>query len=122
MPSGSCTFGAEFAELNRKAVALLETLCDELAIEEMRSSGSGCVGPRGDGYVICEAMAADDAAAYHASQIGTFAETGVDLVTAITMTHADEAVGIVRAMGAAGLPVVISFTARPTSACRTVAP
>jgi len=63
VPSGSCTFGAEFAELNRKAVALLETLCDELAIEEMRSSGSGCVGPRGDGYVICEAMAADDAAA-----------------------------------------------------------
>jgi len=38
------------------------------------------------------------------------AEAGVDLVTAITMTYLDEAVGIVRAAQAVGLPVVISFT------------
>ena len=55
-------------------------------------------------------MTAEEAEAYHATQIGTFAETGADLVTAITMTYADEAIGVVRAARAAGLPVVISFT------------
>ena len=71
---------------------------------------SGCVGPRGDGYVIGETMSAEEAEAYHSTQIGTFAETAADLVTAITMTYADEAVGVVRAARAAGMPVVISFT------------
>src|SRR3546814_10609308 len=32
------------------------------------------------------------------------------MVTAITMTYADEAIGITRAAQAAGMPVVISFT------------
>ena len=55
-------------------------------------------------------MTAEEAEAYHAEQIGTFAGTAADLVTAITMTYVDEAVGVVRAARAAGLPVVISFT------------
>ena len=32
------------------------------------------------------------------------------MVTAITMTYAEEAIGITRAAAAAGMPVVISFT------------
>jgi S-methylmethionine-dependent homocysteine/selenocysteine methylase len=32
------------------------------------------------------------------------------MVTALTMTHAEEAIGLVRAAQSAGLPVVISFT------------
>jgi hypothetical protein len=32
---------------------------------------SGCVGPRGDGYVAAETMSADEAAAYNATQIGS---------------------------------------------------
>ena len=56
-------------------------------------------------------MTAEEAQAYHAVQIGTFADTEADLVTAITMTYADEAIGIARAAQAEDLPVVISFTA-----------
>jgi S-methylmethionine-dependent homocysteine/selenocysteine methylase len=100
----------QLAELNRRAVALLETLRDEFETDQTPVVVSGCVGPRGDGYVVGEAMSADEAAAYHATQIGTFADTGADLVTAITMTYADEAIGVVRAARDAGLPVVISFT------------
>ena len=55
-------------------------------------------------------MTAEEAEAYHATQIATFAGTAADLVTAITMTYVEEAVGIVRAARAAGMPVVISFT------------
>lgn len=38
------------------------------------------------------------------------AEAGADLVTALTLTGSGEAVGIVRAARAAGLPVAVSFT------------
>jgi S-methylmethionine-dependent homocysteine/selenocysteine methylase len=100
----------QLEDLNRRAVALLEGLRDQLETEATPIVVSGCVGPRGDGFVVGEAMSAEEAAAYHATQIGTFADTGADLVTAITMTYADEALGIVRAAGDAGLPVVISFT------------
>ena len=43
-------------------------------------------------------------------QIETFAGTAADMVTAITMNYAEEAVGVARAAREAGIPVVISFT------------
>ena len=67
---------------------------------------SGCVGPRGDGYDPGTVMSADEAQAYHAEQIGVFAEQpSADMVTAITMTNANEAIGVTRAAQAAGMPV-----------------
>jgi S-methylmethionine-dependent homocysteine/selenocysteine methylase len=101
---------AELAELNRRAVELLEEVRAEYETDRTPIVISGCVGPRGDGYVVGETMSAEEAEAYHAAQIGAFAPTAADLVTAVTMTYADEAVGVVRAARAAGLPVVISFT------------
>ena len=56
---------SELAELNRGAVALLERCATSSRRRRRRSSISGCVGPRGDGYVVGEAMSADEAAAYH---------------------------------------------------------
>jgi S-methylmethionine-dependent homocysteine/selenocysteine methylase len=53
-------------------------------------------------------MTAEEAEAYHAVQIASL--NGADTVTALTMTYADEAIGIVRAARKAGLPVVVSFT------------
>jgi homocysteine S-methyltransferase len=70
----------------------------------------GAVGPRGDGYRIDVAMSADEAAEYHAFQIECFAATPADVVTAMTICYADEAIGITRAAAAAGMPAVISFT------------
>ena len=55
-------------------------------------------------------MTAEEAERYHAVQIGTFADTSADQVTAITMTNAEEAIGIVRAAAAAGIRSAISFT------------
>ncbi len=98
------------AALNRRAVGLLEELRVEYETDSTAIVISGCIGPRGDGYVVGDAMTAEEAEAYHATQIATFAETAADLVTAITMTYVDEAVGIVEAARAAGLPVVVSFT------------
>jgi S-methylmethionine-dependent homocysteine/selenocysteine methylase len=71
---------------------------------------SGCIGPLGDAYDPAELLSADAAEERHSQQIGTFAGTAADLVTALTMTYADEAIGVVRAASAAGIPAAISFT------------
>ena len=70
----------------------------------------GTVGPRGDGYRIDNMMDNDTAAAYHSFQIDCMAACGVDVITAVTMSYAEEAIGIVRCAQAVGLPVVVSFT------------
>ena len=97
---------AALANVNRRAVALLR----ELRREELPLLISGCVGPRGDGYVVGETMPADEAERYHEPQIAVFADEGVDLVSALTLTYADEATGVVRAAARREVPVVISFT------------
>jgi S-methylmethionine-dependent homocysteine/selenocysteine methylase len=71
---------------------------------------NGAIGPRGDGYVADTHMSADEAADYHSTQVRAFAEAGADLVTAVTMTYADEAVGVARAAEEARIPVALSFT------------
>ena len=96
--------------LNRKAIALLEEIRDEQEAGGPPIVISGCVGPHDDGYNPVELLTAEAAQEYHSTQIGTFAETAADMVTAITMTYADEAIGIVRAAADAGLPAAISFT------------
>ncbi len=95
--------------LNRRAVALLEEVRNEHP-EAGPFVISGNVGPQDDGYRPAQLLSADEAQRYHAVQIGTFADTAADLVTAMTITYADEAVGIARAAREAGMPVVISFT------------
>jgi S-methylmethionine-dependent homocysteine/selenocysteine methylase len=98
------------AEMNRKAIALMAELRDEYETAEAPFVISGCVGPQSDGYDPAVTMTASQAEDYHRTQIATFADTDADMVTAITMTYAEEAIGIVRAAKAVGLPVAISFT------------
>ena len=100
----------ELDELNRKAIALMEELRAEYEADGAPIVISGCVGPQDDGYNPAVKLSASDAQTYHATQIGTFRDTAADMVTAITMTYVDEALGVARAANEAGLPVAISFT------------
>ena len=96
---------------NRSAVALAEEIRDAgRAEEETPIVINGVIGPRGDGYDPGELMSADEAEGYHARQVATFADSAVDMVTAVTMTNAEEAIGIARAARALDVPAVISFT------------
>jgi S-methylmethionine-dependent homocysteine/selenocysteine methylase len=101
---------AELDQLNRKAIALLEEVRGEFEAPETPVVISGCIGPQDDGYNPSAMLSAADAQAYHTTQIGTFADTAADMVTAITMTYVEEALGVARAAEAAGIPVAISFT------------
>lgn len=94
------------ANVNRRAVALLR----ELRRDELPLVVSGCVGPRGDGYAVGDTMSVDEAEHYHEPQIAVLAEEGVDVVSALTLTYAEEATGIARGAQRHGVPAVISFT------------
>ncbi len=101
---------ADLEDANRKAIALLRDVKAEFETPSSKMVISGCIGPRGDGYDPGAVMSADEAQAYHSQQVRIFADEKVDMVSAITMTNVNEALGIVRAAEDAGLPVVISFT------------
>jgi S-methylmethionine-dependent homocysteine/selenocysteine methylase len=98
------------ADANRQAIRLLSDLRDEYNGDIPSTVISGCVGPRGDGYEPSNMMSASEAEDYHRAQIAVFKDTDADMVTAITMNYAEEAIGVARAAMAEGMPVVISFT------------
>lgn len=98
------------ANANRKAIHLLENIRAEFETEWTPMVISGCIGPRGDGYVPDSSMTVQEAERYHRTQIATFAGSAVDMVTAITMNYVEEAIGIARAAQKVNLPVAISFT------------
>ena len=101
---------AQLEEVNRKAIRLLRDIKAEYETPASKMVISGCIGPRGDGYDPGNVMSPEEAQAYHSQQVRIFADEGVDMVSAITMTNVHEATGITQAAQDAGLPVAISFT------------
>ena len=97
-------------ELNKKAVALLTDLKSEFSNDIDSILISGCIGPRGDGYVPENCMSIEEAKTYHSEQIMSLSQTPVDFVSALTMNYIEEAIGIVKAAASFDLPVVISYT------------
>lgn len=93
-----------------KSVSLLEEIRSEYESDYAPTVISGCLGPRGDGYIPDSAMSVSEAQEYHLPQIRVFSETAADMVTAITMNYTQEAIGIAWAAQRVKMPVVISFT------------
>jgi S-methylmethionine-dependent homocysteine/selenocysteine methylase len=100
----------ELRESNDQAIAFIAGLRDEYASNEKPIVLNGIVGPRGDAYAPDVKVAAQEAEEYHHKQLRWLAETDVDMVTGLTFTQSDEAIGFVRAAQKVGLPVVVSFT------------
>lgn len=96
--------------VNRRAVELAKEVRDAEQRPDTPIAICGTLGPRGDAYDASNEMTAAEAEAYHAEQIGTLAAASVDTVSAYTLPYAAEAVGMVRAALATGIPVTISFT------------
>ena len=95
--------------VNRNGIELMDEIRDAVSLPAPVVI-SGNIGPRGDGYVAGDLMTAKKARDYHSAQVETFAETNADLVTAMTITNAPEAIGISLAASASSMPCVISFT------------
>lgn len=99
-----------FAELNRLGVGLVEEIRERYETDATPVVINGAIGPQDDGYNPSQIMSAEEAREYHSARVRTFADTAADMVSAITMTYVDEAIGITKAAQDAGIPVVISFT------------
>lgn len=100
----------ELHEANKDAIAFILELRNEFSGNSKPIVLNGVIGPRGDAYAPEAKVAANEAEDYHAKQISWLADTSVDMVTALTFTQSDEAIGVVRAAESVGLPVVISLT------------
>jgi len=94
---------------NRDAVKMLFDLRAEFE-KDQPFVISGNMGPRGDGYAPEAMMTATEAEEYHGVQVATLDEAGVDMISAITMTHVGEAAGIARACARRGVPLAIAYT------------
>lgn len=97
---------AQLATFNKQAIALMS----EVRAGDTSVVLSANVGPRADAYAPAEQMDMAEAEAYHAEQLSALKSTDVDVVSGYTMAYPAEAVGVVRAARALGLPVVIAFT------------
>ena len=104
--------GEELADVNRRAVAFVEAVRDDVLEPAERGNVlvEGSVGPRSDAYSPTLLMDADEAERYHSVQLRTLAEAGCSQATALTLTYPEEAIGIVRAGRAARIPIVVGFT------------
>jgi S-methylmethionine-dependent homocysteine/selenocysteine methylase len=101
---------ASLAGANRRSVDLMLEIRERFEMAGAPFVISGNIGPRGDGYRVETRMSVEQARRYHSEQIETFEQTHADLVTAVTLNYADEALGIALAAKDAGMPVVLSFT------------
>jgi homocysteine S-methyltransferase len=102
---------AALRRINRDAIALMRELQTEYAARIPQGIVvSGCVGPRGDGYVAGAPMTLADAENAHRVQVEALAAAGADMITAMTMTTSAEAIGVARAAAQAEAAVAIAFT------------
>ena len=100
----------QLRKVNAAGVKQLMALRAKHADEHTPIVVSGTIGPRGDGYAAESTLSASEAEQYHSEQIRALADGGADFITAQTIAHVDEAIGIVRAAIEHSMRVVISFT------------
>jgi homocysteine S-methyltransferase len=100
----------DLREANHQAIAFIAGLRDEFASNEKPIVLNALVGPRGDAYAPDMEVAAHEAEDYHRKQLSWLAETDVDMVSGLTFTQSDEAIGFIRAARKLALPAVMSFT------------
>ena len=100
----------ELAAINKNAVGLVRGFAEKHGATIPQVIISGNIGPRGDSYKAEDLMSVEEAESYHHDQVKSFVLADVDLVTALTITYVNEAVGIIKAAEKFKVPVVISFT------------
>ncbi len=100
---------AGIRHVNRRAVAFAQDLRvnhpwrNNILIE-------GVLGPAGDGYAPEQLLTPPESSRLHSAQLEAFAEEGVDIASAFTITHPGEATGMLNRARELGLPFTLSFT------------
>ena len=96
-------------EINIRGIDFYKDFATEYGSPETPMIVGGVIGPRGDAYNVGRLPDSTEAEDYHSEQILTFKKAGADVVTAMTFSSVEEAIGVARAARSAEMPVVISF-------------
>jgi len=107
------------AAINHKAIEMYRNIAAEFESAQSPMVMSGCIGPRGDAYNLDLKMSAEQSQEYHAEQIASFDEAGIDMITGLTLSEVNEAVGIALASKESDIPSVISFTVNQEGRMKT---
>lgn len=100
---------AGIGEINRRAVRFVQALREAHPWRE-NILIEGVLGPAGDGYAPEQLLTPAEALHLHVAQLEAFADMGVDIATAFTITHPGEAIGMASRARELGLPFALSFT------------
>lgn len=101
---------ADIRRFNQLSVRLLTEIRARYTAIACPMVINGVIGPQSDGYNPVELLDTSSAEEYHTHQVDAFVDSAADMVTAVTMTYAAEAIGIAHAAQKAGMPIAISFT------------
>ncbi len=101
---------SEVIEINARAVKFVSDIRARHETAELPIIVNGLVGPSGDAYAPDTMLAPQDSLLVHAPQVHALGRAGVDMISAMTLTHTGEAIGIVQAAKEIDIPVVIAFT------------
>jgi len=101
---------SEILATNARAVNFVCDLRDQHETKDLPILVNGLVGPAGDAYAPDTMLSPQDALLIHAPQVQALGRAGVDLISAMTLTHSSEAIGIAQAAKEVDVPVVIAFT------------
>ena len=96
--------------INRRAVAFVTDFRVRHETAELPILVNGLIGPAGDAYAPDSVLPMQEAILTHAPQVHALGRAGVDMISAMTLTHAGEAAGIAAAAQEIDIPVAISFT------------
>ena len=112
-PDWGAKLGYSPQELEDRTKAGLRLLRDWAAPFEDRLGGLyifSYIGPRGDAYGTGGAITADEAEAYHTTQLETLKDSEADGALAATFNNIPESVGLARAAAKLGVPLGLSLT------------
>ncbi len=101
---------SEVMETNTRAVKFVSKLRDQHDKPDHPILINGLVGPAGDAYAPDKLISAQDAFLIHSPQIQALGRADVDMISAMTLTHASEATGIVQVAQEVDVAVVVAFT------------
>lgn len=97
-------------ELNCTATAFVRAIRDQHEAPSLPIILNGLIGPAGDAYAPDYELTAEESFQTHAPQINALAEAGIEMISAMTLIHPSEAIGMVRAANRIGVPIAVAFT------------
>ena len=109
---GSWEVGQTVLQGDRKAWADYNTKSVQI-LEEIRATSSDLtlisapIGPKN--FVFESALTIDEYERYHEPQVEVLSKTGADFITAMTMDHPDEVIGLAKACFKHKVPMAVSF-------------